>query len=771
MKKQYIILALGAMLMASCADEFDRNFEVGRPEMSEKYAYLTDYKALKEYIDYSKYPNFKLGVGTDAADYANQGVSYVVSNANFTEVVAGNAMKMASCVDDNGGMNFGTVESFVNTAAKAGMNVYGHTLAWHAQQPSKWLNSLLADKVDPNYVPGAKTVVETEEEATCIRVVAGDMVDAAWDTQFWILTDATFNAGDTWEVSMKVRADVEASAGSQVHADPGSYLHWDAIGTVNFTTEWTTYTKTGTFAAEAAGGHSIAFNLNDFASANTYYFDEISFKVNGVEMVTNNNCDDPNGTANYVSKEQRGTVGPSTIVDKIIVKKEVEGGGSQTIEQRVDRTCIQVVADEMVDAAWDTQFWIVTDATFNAGDTWEVSMNVRADVDASNGTQIHANPGSYLHWDGIGTVSFTSEWTTYQKSGTFAAEAAGGHSIAFNLNDFAGANTYYFDDISFKVNGVELISNGSCDDPNGTANFATKESRGDVVPSRIVDHYIVSIKQESSNGKIALTDEEKKDTLTWAMERWISGMMDACKSEDGSEVLVKAWDVVNEAISGGNPDKDGAYALQHASDGGENDFFWQDYLGDLDYVRTAVRLARQYGGSDLKLFVNDYNLESDWDQNGKLKSLIKWIERWEADGVTKIDGIGSQMHISYYMNPQTQESKKNAIENSFKLMAETGKLVRISELDMGLVDEDGKEVKTADVTEEQHHAMAEFYTWIIQKYLEIIPTAQQWGICQWCATDSPANSGWRANQPVGLWDQNYYRKHTYAGFANGLSGQ
>ena len=771
MKKQYIILALGAMLMASCADEFDRNFEVGRPEMSEKYAYLTDYKALKEYIDYSKYPNFKLGVGTDAADYANQGVSYVVSNANFTEVVAGNAMKMASCVDDNGAMNFGTVESFVNTAAKAGMNVYGHTLAWHAQQPSKWLNSLLADKVDPNYVPGAKTVVETEEEATCIRVVAGDMVDAAWDTQFWILTDATFNAGDTWEVSMKVRADVEASAGSQVHADPGSYLHWDAIGTVNFTTEWTTYTKTGTFAAEAAGGHSIAFNLNDFASANTYYFDEISFKVNGVEMVTNNNCDDPNGTANYVSKEQRGTVGPSTIVDKIIVKKEVESGGSQTIEQRVDRTCIQVVADEMVDAAWDTQFWIVTDATFNAGDTWEVSMNVRADVDASNGTQIHANPGSYLHWDGIGTVSFTSEWTTYQKSGTFAAEATGGHSIAFNLNDFAGANTYYFDDISFKVNGVELISNGSCDDPNGTANFATKESRGDVVPSRIVDHYIVSIKQESSNGKIALTDEEKKDTLTWAMERWISGMMDACKSEDGSEVLVKAWDVVNEAISGGNPDKDGVYALQHASDGGENDFFWQDYLGDLDYVRTAVRLARQYGGSDLKLFVNDYNLESDWDQNGKLKSLIKWIERWEADGVTKIDGIGSQMHISYYMNPQTQESKKNAIENSFKLMAETGKLVRISELDMGLVDEDGKEVKTADVTEEQHHAMAEFYTWIIQKYLEIIPTAQQWGICQWCATDSPANSGWRANQPVGLWDQNYYRKHTYAGFANGLSGQ
>ncbi len=129
------------------------------------------------------------------------------------------------------------------------------------------------------------------------------------------------------------------------------------------------------------------------------------------------------------------------------------------------------------------------------------------------------------------------------------------------------------------------------------------------------------------------------------------------------------------------------------------------------------------------------------------------------------------MHISCYMNPQTQESKKKAIEESFKLMAETGKLVRISELDMGLVDESGNDVNTADVTEEQHHAMAELYTWIIKKYKEIIPASQQWGICQWCATDSPASSGWRANQPVGLWDQNYYRKHTYAGFADGLSGE
>jgi len=427
----------------------------------------------------------------------------------------------------------------------------------------------------------------------------------------------------------------------------------------------------------------------------------------------------------------------------------------------------------MAENPWDSQFWLVLPEStpMHTGDSWEVSMNVRADLECSIGTQTHKEPSGYIHWAAIGNVPFTPQWTQYTASGTVSAEQDGGWSIAFNLNDFASANNFYFDDISFKLNGVEMIQNGDCEDPNNKVSFVTKEDRGDLVPSRIVDHYTEKTSGGGgTDGKIPLTPEEKLDTLTYALDLWISGMMDACTSEDGV-LQVKAWDVVNEAISGADSDGDGIYDLQHGSADTPNDFFWQDHMGDLEYVRTVVRLARQYGGNDLKLFINDYNLESDWDQNKKLKSLIKWIEKWEADGTTKIDGIGSQMHISCYMNPQTQESKKKAIEESFKLMAETGKLVRISELDMGLVDESGNDVNTADVTEEQHHAMAELYTWIIKKYKEIIPASQQWGICQWCATDSPAGSGWRANQPVGLWDQNYYRKHTYAGFADGLAGE
>jgi GH35 family endo-1,4-beta-xylanase len=204
-------------------------------------------------------------------------------------------------------------------------------------------------------------------------------------------------------------------------------------------------------------------------------------------------------------------------------------------------------------------------------------------------------------------------------------------------------------------------------------------------------------------------------------------------------------------------------------------------MGDLEYVRNAVMFARQnFKGNpeDLKLFVNDYNLESDWDDNKKLKSLIKWIEKWEADGVTKIDGIGTQMHISCFEDAGIQKGIEEHIVKMFRLMAATGKLVRISELDMGYIRGSQRwnvpSVQTPNMTEAEHKKMADFYQFIVKKYLEIIPKDQQYGICQWCLTDAPAEPSyvWRRGEPVGLWTENFAeRKVTYDGFAAGLSEQ
>lgn len=289
-----------------------------------------------------------------------------------------------------------------------------------------------------------------------------------------------------------------------------------------------------------------------------------------------------------------------------------------------------------------------------------------------------------------------------------------------------------------------------------------------------LDVHSVRVCKVTKSNSIPLRPEEKKSLLTDAMGKWIDGMMEAT---DG---YVTSWDVVNEALSGADKDGDGKFDLQSAkrgnvsADDAKNNFYWQDYLGDIDYVRTAVADARKsfaaHNGDPekLKLFINDYNLESDWDDNGKLRSLIQWIKDWEADGVTKIDGIASQMHIFCYADPDKQENAKNHIVKMLELMKESGKLCKISELDMGYEDAKGNPVTYDQMTEEQHKEMRDLYTFVLQKYFEIIPIDKQYGITQWCATDSPKDSGWRPGLATGLWDLNYLRKHTYAGFAVGL---
>ena len=385
-----------------------------------------------------------------------------------------------------------------------------------------------------------------------------------------------------------------------------------------------------------------------------------------------------------------------------------------------------------------TQFFVKANTVLKEGDICKLSFKYKADKAAGSDSQTHKKPGEYIFYDAGVSVNFTTQWQKFEKEFTVTEQMVTNEgvqpfqTIAWNLAKFKEANTYYFDDIEFGI-------------------------------------------QKKAEG-IPLTPEEKKEVLTNELERWIKGMMEAC---GGS---VTAWDVVNEPISGGGDDGNGNYALQSATNpddngvGGQN-FYWQDFLGD-DYVRIPIKFARKYfaenGGNsgDLKLFINDYNLESWWDNNKKVKSLINWIKRWESDGETKIDGIGTQMHVSYILNEADQKKQEESIVNMFELLAASGKLIKITELDMGIVEKAfGEGIKTELVTFEQYQKMSDFYKFIIQKYFEIIPVAQQYGITQWAATDSPADSGWRKGQPIGLWDLNYNRKHTYAGFADGLAGK
>ena len=102
----------------------------------------------------------------------------------------------------------------------------------------------------------------------------------------------------------------------------------------------------------------------------------------------------------------------------------------------------------------------------------------------------------------------------------------------------------------------------------------------------------------------------------------------------------------------------------------------------------------------------------------------------------------------------------------FKLMAASGKLVRVSELDIEFKDEQGNNVVVENMTDAQLRKVSDFYKWIIQQYIANVPAAQQYGFCIWTAIDADPSTSWTHNQLYGLWNKNFNRTHAYAGFAD-----
>ena len=713
MNKQILVSALGAMLLASCADHFDQNFETVRPGKEAQYGYLEQYDALKEYI--KDRPNFHLGIGTAVDEYNKKELVYALTNSNFNETVAGNAMKMSSCVADDGSMNFDKVSEYVKNATDAGLSVYGHTLAWHAQQPNKYLKRLIADKELP-----------PAEDNPGLIITSGDPKANTWDYEIYYDLDEPLKAGKTYEISLNVRG-----------TNPGTIDFWPGKKDGS-----ATQYGAGSFTvAESAVDNSFPFTPNADIDrmrfcfgkiGGTLYFDNFVLKEKGSDHnIAVNSTFDEDDISHWtkvpwvdISYKIGNVAGAAAVdIENEVHKQTYTDGSFPFFAMGCEPPVVNGAIHFVPTGDW-SQFFVMP------------------------GGENHLSEGNYVvYLDMTSSKDASGVELTMQNGWGGSAQA-----ITVSVPVSAGRQTV-------KLPMPNIVG--------GDYDIILKPQTADAT----LDVHSVKVCQVKKSNTKPLTDEEKKEILTPVLQNWIYGMMEA------TEGKVKAWDVVNEAISG----KDGSefYPLQSATrgtvsaDDAKNNFYWQDYLGDIDYVRTAVAAARKgfadAGGNpeELKLFINDYNLETAYDQNKKLKSLIHWIEEWEKDG-TKIDGIGSQMHVTCSMDPAKQKENEEAYVNMLNLMVGSHKLVRISELDMGLEDKNGNLVNTTDMTEEEHKAMRAYYEFIVKKYLEIVPEAQQWGICQWCATDSPANSGWRAGLPVGLWDLDYYRKHTYGGFAAGL---
>lgn len=213
---------------------------------------------------------------------------------------------------------------------------------------------------------------------------------------------------------------------------------------------------------------------------------------------------------------------------------------------------------------------------------------------------------------------------------------------------------------------------------------------------------------------------------------------------------IKAWDVVNEMFTENGSIRNNANTTSTSPDL----FVWSEYLGR-DFGFKAFKYA-EAADPNAKLFINDFNLESS---TAKLDSLISYVKEIKARGA-KVDGIGTQMHISW-------NTSLAGIESMMKKLGETGLQIRVSELDVRTVLTSAAAGRTPLLDSYQ----ATMYYNVVKLYLKYIPPAQRAGITIWGVNDG---NSWLSNNgrefPL-IYDNSYARKPAYAAIVKALKGQ
>ena len=259
------------------------------------------------------------------------------------------------------------------------------------------------------------------------------------------------------------------------------------------------------------------------------------------------------------------------------------------------------------------------------------------------------------------------------------------------------------------------------------------------------------------------TEQEMKDTINYALNTWCEGLM---KINAGR---ITSFDLIDEPLDNKAVLDNQMYDLKHST----SKIFWQDVLGSENYAPVVSKVAsaayEKYDGdpSKLKFFISETGLE-----NQKVfESLNYWINLWCNKGA-KIDGINAKLNLTYSEDPATQQANVATLDKLLTNLASTGKLIRLSNFDIKYLDATGANVTAKDITTEQRQKLADYYGYVIKRYMTTIQPENQAGISKGSLVDT--------NDPVGLWanvavdskgTKDWVRTAIYKAFCDALSGK
>lgn len=216
-----------------------------------------------------------------------------VVKSDFDNVTFENELKNNAIVNGSGVFNYTNADEFVNIATAAGLNVFGHTLAWHSQQAAGYYKSYAGITIpaaaelatNPGFESGltgwsvfnsngatiSSTTVASEIRTgtTAMKVVN----PTAWPGNQWRVqvssTAFTTIPGQQYTISYYVKA---ASAGGSIRLSTGptaaQYQGDQTIGTAWQLVSWTI----------TASLSSTTFLFDMGQAANTYFIDDVSVK-------------------------------------------------------------------------------------------------------------------------------------------------------------------------------------------------------------------------------------------------------------------------------------------------------------------------------------------------------------------------------------------------------------------------------------------------------------------------------------------------------------
>jgi GH35 family endo-1,4-beta-xylanase len=753
--KYFLPLALVALALAGCDDQImewqDKDGTIGVAdlplELKEK---IANYAPIKQYVQqYHPNLNFALGMGADM--YLGDTNYKSIVDENFTGVTLGNAMKFGVVCSNSGSLDFSTIDQVV-AALPTDMKLYGHNLLWHTQQPQTYLKSLIAPKMNIKTDGGGVANLLTGDSSNFNGGTTGGwgswgsnkdegVIDATggqdgspcmkltnngdgnfWEAQFAYTFDTPLSSANTYVIKFKAKSTSAAGQLQFQYQNSSTYGSQGGYNVFSIGKSWTECEYEFTPNYDDANRIILNFGAVD----GTYWIDDIEFGQK-VEDSMNNVL-----TGDSYDFEGGTTGGWGSWGSNKNDVSVVDGAGA-------DGTAGCVLKNNGDGNAWEAQFAYTFDEPLKQGTVYVIAFSAKSTSAAGQLQFQYQNGTTYGSQGGYNTFNIGTDWADYEYE--FTPNYDDVNRIILNFG--AVGATYYLDNIKF----------GEKKDQSSAA--AKPKHRG-------AKHRATTVTYDVK------TAAEKREILLGAMEEWIKSMMQHMGDR------VDAWDVINEPISDnnkwrgfdgafggsdndGNADsaptesEDAGLTLNWASDSGNQHWYWGYYIGK-DYGAKAFEYARKYSPNNAKLFVNDYNLETS---PAKLAALIDFVNYIDANG-GHVDGIGTQMHVSSSIT-------KAEVDAMFKTMAATGKLVRITELDVS--------VGTSTPSTAQAATQAEVYQMIIESYFENVPESQQSSITLWTLSDNAKEHVyWLNGDTPNIFDTNYDRKHAYKTVCDALAG-